>query len=118
MRNGTETGLKHHPAPSWAPSEPLRETGEVVEWCAVNAERLGVEADLVGRWVWITFEAKPSAEVRSALKAAGFRWCTRRGAWAHNCGHWSLPSRRAHPFEIYGRVPVGGGAALSETEAA
>ena len=55
---------------------------EVLEFCKVQA----LPARVVGKWVWIKFESKPSAEVRQSLKDFGFRWSRRRGQWAHNCG--------------------------------
>lgn len=83
------------------PDEKLNTTFDVVKWCADN----DIPADLVGRWVWVKFDAKPSTEVRTALKAAGFRWCKNRGEWAHNCGH---PSRRGtgNPRNKYGEVRI------------
>lgn len=43
---------------------------EVLEFCKVQA----LPARVVGRWVWIKFESKPSADVRQSLKDFGFRW--------------------------------------------
>lgn len=59
---------------------------EVVEFCKEHQ----LDAEVVGRWVWITFQSKPDADTRNMLKSFGFRWSPRRGKWAHNCGH---PSR-------------------------
>ncbi len=59
---------------------------EVVEFCKQHQ----LDAELVGRWVWVTFDSKPNAEIRQELKDFGFRWSPKRGKWAHNCGH---PSR-------------------------
>ena len=61
---------------------------EVLQW--VQDHNLSQIAEVVGRWVWLTFQAKPDEALRSELKAFGFRWVPRRGRWAHNCGH---PSR-------------------------
>jgi len=41
----------------------------------------GVTVDHDRDWTWITFPAKPSEEVRAALKSAGGRWSRKRGAW-------------------------------------
>ena len=43
-------------------------------------------AQVVGRWVWITFEGKPADAVREGLTALGFHWNRKRGAWQHPCG--------------------------------
>jgi hypothetical protein len=76
---------------------------EVIEWC----KRRGYAADVVGRWVWISFDAKPGQATRDELKAAGFRWNPNRGDWCHNCGHPSTRSRGWHPRVKYGSIPVG-----------
>ena len=83
------------------PEDKLKTTAEVVEWCAEN----DLPADLVGRWVWLKFPEKPDKAVRTAIKAAGFKWCKNRGEWAHSCG---IPSRRGSrpPRFTYGAVPV------------
>lgn len=65
-----------------AQTERLRTIAEVAAFCRARS----LPAELVGRWIWLFFEEKPSAEVRAKLKAAGFRWSRRRGGWAHNCG--------------------------------
>ena len=78
-------------------------TAEVARFCV---ER-GLDAEVVGAWVWVSFPSKPSAEVRAELKASGFRWVHRRGQWAHNCGVRSRKSNKPnHPREFYGSVPV------------
>lgn len=59
---------------------------EVTDFC----KRLNLDAELVGRWVWVSFPETPSKEIRKALKAFGFRWSGKRQKWAHNCGHPSL----------------------------
>ncbi len=38
----------------------------------------GIEIDLVGSWLWITGETKRH---KDALKAAGFRWASKKLAW-------------------------------------
>lgn len=51
------------------------------------------KAELVGRWVWLTFDAKPDEGIRQALKEAGFYWSPRWGSWVHNCGHPTKPGK-------------------------
>ena len=70
---------------------------EVLDYCKAQ----DLPARVVGRWVWIEFESKPSAEVRQGLKDMGFRWSRRRGQWAHNCGHTSKPARSYKPWDKY-----------------
>ncbi len=52
-------------------------------------------AQLVGRWIWITFPSKPSADCRSFLKSRKYRWNGQRGAWQNSCGFYT---RRA-PYD-------------------
>ena len=75
---------------------------EVLEFCKAN----GLPGRLVGRWVWIKFESKPSSEVRSSLKAMGFRWSKRRGQWANNCGSPSTIARNYRPWDKYQTVSL------------
>ena len=70
---------------------------EVLEFCKAQ----NLPARVVGRWVWIKFDAKPPTEIRQALKDFGFRWSKRRGQWAHNCGHSSRPAKSYRPWDKY-----------------
>ena len=70
---------------------------DVLDYC----QKQELPARVVGKWVWIEFESKPSAEVRQGLKDMGFRWSKRRGQWAHNCGHSSRPARSYRPWDKY-----------------
>ena len=70
---------------------------EVLEFC----KELKLPARVVGKWVWIQFESKPSAEIRQSLKAMGFRWSRRREQWANNCGHPTKPARGYRPWDKY-----------------
>ncbi len=58
-------------------------------------------ARVVGRWVWVEFDGKPSDEIRAALKALGFHYSANREAWQHPCGKFSGKSRR-DPRHTYG----------------
>lgn len=78
-------------------SETSKNIIEVLEFCTSQ----NLPARVVGRWVWIKFESKPSAKIRQALKDFGFRWSKRRGQWAHNCGHTSKPARSYRPWDRY-----------------
>ena len=70
---------------------------EVLEFCQTHK----LPARTVGKWVWIKFETKPSAEIRQALKDFGFRWSNRRGQWAHNCGNPTKPALSYAPWDKY-----------------
>ncbi len=77
-------------------------TSEVAAWCRAR----NLPAYIVGRWVWVEFDSKPDSGIREALKANGFRWSRRRGAWAHPCGHFTGRGS-CDPFWKYGKVAVG-----------
>ena len=77
---------------------------EVVNFC----RSLNLDAELVGEWVWVTFEEKPSKEMLKSLKDFGFKWSKRRGKWAHNCGKPTKSAHVSNPFEKYGHRTVSG----------
>src|SRR3989304_691051 len=54
---------------------------ETLNQKAQAAQRLGAGVEIVGSWVWATFEAKPPPETRQALKAEHFRWNPTRHVW-------------------------------------
>ena len=57
-------------------------------------------AEVVGKWVWVTFKEQPAAEIRQQLAQLGFHWNRERQAWQHPCGKFSLGSQ-ADPHEKY-----------------
>ena len=74
---------------------------EVIGFCKLN----NLPAEVVGVWVWLSFDAKPDEAIRTMLKSAGFRWVHKRGMWAHSCG---TPCRHGigDPRYKYGSIPV------------
>jgi hypothetical protein len=57
-------------------------------------------AEVVGKWVWVTFKEQPAAEIRQQLAQLGFHWNRERQAWQHPCGLFSLGSAQ-DPHEKY-----------------
>jgi hypothetical protein len=49
-------------------------------------------AEVVGKWVWVTFKEQPAAELRQQLSQLGFHWNRERQTWQHPCGQFSLGS--------------------------
>ena len=47
-------------------------------------------AEVVGKWVWVTFQAQPAAEIRQTLAQLGFHWNRTRQAWQHPCGNFRI----------------------------
>jgi len=57
-------------------------------------------AEVVGKWVWVSFSEQPAAEIRQQLAQLGFHWNRERQAWQHPCGQFSMGSP-ADPHEKY-----------------
>ena len=57
-------------------------------------------AEVVGKWIWVTFKEQPAAEIRQQLAQLGFHWNRERQAWQHPCGQFSLSSA-TDPHEKY-----------------
>jgi hypothetical protein len=57
-------------------------------------------AEVVGKWVWVTFKDQPTADIRQQLAQLGFHWNRERQSWQHPCGQFSLGSS-ADPHEKY-----------------
>ena len=57
-------------------------------------------AEVVGKWVWVTFKEQPTAEIRQKLAEFGFHWNRERQAWQHPCGQFRLSSQ-TDPHEKY-----------------
>ena len=57
-------------------------------------------AEVVGKWVWVTFKEQPAAEIRQQLAQLGFHWNRERQAWQHPCGQFRLSSS-GDPREKY-----------------
>ncbi len=72
------------------------------------SEKLSLPASVVGKWVWCFFDEKPDQAIRQALKDFGFRWSSRRGGWAHNCGNPTRSASKSSPFEKYDVQPIRG----------
>ena len=43
-------------------------------------------AEVVGKWIWITFPEPPIERVRAELSQLGFHWNNTRKCWQHPCG--------------------------------
>ena len=62
-------------------------------------------AEVVGRWVWVTFKEQPAAELRQQLSQLGFHWNSKRQLWQHPCGKYSYGSK-ADPRDTYTTKPA------------
>ncbi len=57
-------------------------------------------AEVVGKWIWITFPEQPVEKVRADLSQLGFHWNNTRKCWQHPCGE-TLPRGQQNPRETY-----------------
>ena len=61
------------------------ETQEVVREILKKPE-IKNNFEVVGSWVWCSFDEKPAVEVLNFLKSLGFKWNRRRKVWQNACG--------------------------------
>ena len=57
-------------------------------------------AEVVGKWIWITFPEQPLERVRAELSQLGFHWNNTRKCWQHPCGE-TLPRGTEEPRSKY-----------------
>ena len=57
-------------------------------------------AEVVGKWVWISFDDRQPCRITAALSELGFHWNNRRQAWQHPCGTVAASSNK-DPRRIY-----------------
>jgi hypothetical protein len=75
-------------------------TPKVLNLLLTSAPELYRLAEVVGKWVWVTFKETPAAEIRQKLAQLGFHWNRERQAWQHPCGQFRLSSAY-DPHEKY-----------------
>lgn len=59
-------------------------------------------AEVVGKWVWITFTEQPAEQVRGQLSQFGFHWNNARKCWQHPCGQFATEGSHEDPRQKYG----------------
>ncbi len=59
-------------------------------------------AEVVGKWVWITFPEQPEETVRGQLSQFGFHWNNSRKCWQHPCGQFATEGSGQDPRVKYG----------------
>jgi hypothetical protein len=57
-------------------------------------------AEVIGKWIWVSFSEQPAPTVRQTLAQLGFHWNRTRQAWQHPCGNFRIGSA-ADPREKY-----------------
>lgn len=74
---------------------------EVLAAIKADLPDVWIRAKVVGRWVWIHFDAKPADSVRAYLLELGFHWNKTRSNWQHSCGHYSTFAKSYDPRDKY-----------------
>jgi hypothetical protein len=82
---------------------------EVIDFCQQHS----LNSIMIGKWIWVKFACKPADHMLKLLKGFGFCWSSRRGMWAHNCGHPSQPGKQA-PWHKYRCCDVSGSVQLED----
>ncbi len=59
-------------------------------------------AEIVGKWVWVTFPEQPAEAIRGQLSQFGFHWNNSRKCWQHPCGQFATEGSGADPRQKYG----------------
>ena len=59
-------------------------------------------AEVVGKWVWVTFPEQPAETVRGQLSQFGFHWNNSRKCWQHPCGQFRTEGSGEDPRQRYG----------------
>jgi hypothetical protein len=59
-------------------------------------------AEVVGKWVWVSFADIPAAEIRRQLAELGFHWNKYRQSWQHPCGAFRDTRATYDPRTKYG----------------
>ena len=75
-------------------------TEKVLTLLQQQDRRLWELAEVVGKWVWVSFSESPAPTVRQTLAQLGFHWNRTRQAWQHPCGQFRLSSA-GDPHEKY-----------------
>ena len=59
-------------------------------------------AEVVGKWIWITFPEPPAEKIRGQLSQFGFHWNNHRKCWQHPCGQFATEGSGTDPRQKYG----------------
>ena len=75
-------------------------TDKVLALLQQKDRRLWELAEVVGKWIWVSFSEQPAPTVRQTLAQLGFHWNRTRQSWQHPCGQFRLSSS-GDPREKY-----------------
>ena len=117
LSGNTDTATQAPPAPAAAPQQPRilpyvnyeeRQKSRSLPSADVLAHlrrwypQVYELAEIVGKWVWVTFSEQPAETVRAGLSQVGFHWNNSRKCWQHPCGQFATEGSGADPRQKYG----------------
>ena len=77
-------------------------TAKVLALLQQQDRRLWELAEVVGKWIWVSFSEQPAPTVRQTLAQLGFHWNRTRQSWQHPCGLYREQASRIDPRQKYG----------------
>jgi len=78
------------------------ETEQLLALMRKEAPRFFELAEVVGKWVWVSFTDKQPSDVTKILAQLGFHWNYSRQLWQHPCGTVAEERASYDPRERYG----------------
>ena len=125
LSTNTDTATQAPPAPAAAPQQPSETkptrilpyvnfqqrdenralpTDRVLDLLRKWLPEVYGLAEVVGKWVWVTFPEQPAEQVRGQLSQFGFHWNNSRKCWQHPCGQFRTEGSGEDPRQRYGSV--------------
>jgi len=77
-------------------------TPDLLALLRAEAPRFYELAEVVGKWVWVTFPDKQPPEVTARLSQFGFHWNNKSQVWQHPCGPVTVDAVPDDPRTKYG----------------
>ena len=106
--------LQEQAAAANVPGEPLTVNERTLQLLKMQANLAaalpGVKSlQLVGRWLWLEFSGKPTAEIREQLKANKWTWAPKKGKWTYHNPEEPRPGK--HRYMTFEEIQEKHGAA-------
>ena len=106
--------LQEQAAAANVPGEPLTVSERTLQLLKMQANLAaalpGVKSlQLVGRWLWLEFSGKPTAEIREQLKSNKWTWAPKKGKWTYHNPEEPRPGK--HRFMTFEEIESKHGAA-------
>src|SRR5512135_664294 len=93
-------------------------TGQVLDLLRQWLPEQFTLAEIVGKWIWITFPEPPAEKIRGQLSQFGFHWNNHRKCWQHPCGQFATEGSGTDPRTKYGSLMASAARTGTELKAA